>query len=143
MGPIFIFNSTPPANTAAVYWNNYQNISGYGELGAIQGYNPIANETAGRAAILAGLDSSLIGGAYANYSDQQVSIRLADGTQQGPVRFDYFIVSGNKRYAFNYDPNASFPMFYNITPVFYVWQGFNLTATQIAGNVSALINSTA
>ncbi len=104
---------------------------------------PELNDSAGVQAILDGVNASSAGASYTAYPDQQVYIRLENGTQE-LGRFDYFIVSGNRRYAFNYDnaSGSSFPTFYNISPVFYVWQGYDLTADQIRGNVSQLINTT-
>jgi len=101
-----------------------------------------ANETAGRQAILEGIQASVTGGSYTASYDRQVYIRIANGSQYHG-RFDVFVQAGSKRWAFNYDHDttAEFPVFANITPVFYVWQGANMTNTSITGNGSALINS--
>jgi hypothetical protein len=111
------------------------------------GAGATANETVGREAIIAGIDASEIAGNYSAYDDKQVYIRLANGSQYKGT-FDKFIVFNNgsnyKRWAFNYDQNTSsgFPSFLNITPVFYVWQKYNMNYEQIKWDVSAVINST-
>jgi hypothetical protein len=105
----------------------------------------IANESAAREAILAGIASSEIASSYSSYADKQAYIRLINDSQYKGT-FDEFVVSGDayKRWAFNYDQNASsdFPVFFNITPVLYVWQNYNMTYDQIMWNVSQFINDT-
>lgn len=99
-------------------------------------------ETEARNAIIAGLDQSEINGNYTALADHQVAIRLANGTQYA-ARFDLFIKNANKRWAFNYDANASnLPIFANITPVLYVWQQTNMTTANITNDVSTFINAT-
>jgi len=130
-----------------VYYN-FLGTAGFGTLGSEETYTPpAANESSGMAAIVAGLDASEVVGSYTAYDDRQVYVRLLNGSQYKGT-FDKFVTvySGGayKRWAFNYDQNtsSSFPVFYNITPVFYVWQMSNITYDQIMWNVSALINST-
>ncbi|MBW2990419.1 DUF2341 domain-containing protein [Candidatus Woesearchaeota archaeon] len=107
----------------------------------------IANESYGREAIIAGADASAVSGSYAAYSDKQVYIRLMNGSQYKGT-FDKYITysSGGtyRRWAFNYDneSSSSFPSFFNITPVFYVWQKYNMTYNQIKWNVSDYVNNT-
>lgn len=130
---------------SAVY-NNMIGTSGYGTLGHEETnwmYITPANESSGREAVLTGVNASGIAGAYTPYYDKQVYERLANGSQYKGT-FDVFVVSGNKRWAFNYDQNTSsgFPVFFNITPVFYVWQKYNLTYYQIMADVQAFIDST-
>jgi hypothetical protein len=100
-------------------------------------------ELMARTAILQGANTSVLGANYAYFSDHWLAIRLANGTQYA-ARFDLFIKSGNKRWAFNYDPNnaGALPAFANITPVLYVWQRINLTSSNITNDVSAFINNT-
>jgi len=130
---------------------SYQNMigtSGFGDLGEeeTKPFTP-ANESSGRAAIIAGVDASEVAGSYTAYTDKQAYIRLANGSQYKGT-FDKYIAysSGGtyKRWAFNYDENSSsgFPTFFNITPVFYFWQNYNMTYDQIKWNVSAYINNT-
>jgi hypothetical protein len=103
----------------------------------------ILNESAGRESIINAIDESEINSSYSVYYDKQVFERLANGSQYKGI-FDLFVVSGNKRWAFNYDQNTSvgFPVFYNITPVFYVWQRYNLTDWNLKVNVKSFIDST-
>lgn len=105
--------------------------------------NKTANETSARQSIIRGVESSQAGAAYTAHADQQVYIRLANGTQKLGT-FDYLVVSANKRYAFNYDQDsaAGFPAFYNISPVFYVWQKINLTDQSISNEVEGFIDGT-
>jgi hypothetical protein len=104
----------------------------------------ITPEDAARQAIIHGLDTSELSGNYSAVQDQQLIIRLVNGTKyQG--RFDFYIVNGNKRWAINYDPNnnlSALPVFANITPAFYTWQRINLSSTNITNSVSAFINGT-
>ncbi|MBR9677378.1 hypothetical protein GOV04_04510 [Candidatus Woesearchaeota archaeon] len=101
------------------------------------------DEATGRSLIIEGVEASTIGSSYTAYTDKTVYIRLANGNQYTGV-FDKFIVSGNKRWAFNYDENstAGFPTMYNITPVFYVWQTANKSTTALKNGVKNLIDIT-
>ena len=101
------------------------------------------NESLGREAILAGVNASEIGSSCSSYQDKQVYERLANSSQYKGT-FDVFVVSGNKRWAFNYDQNSSssFPSMFNITPVFYVWQQYNRTYSSIMSSVQSLIDNT-
>ena len=144
IGEFRIINKQLTASEINQIYQNYLGTQGYGSLSAEEEsvFLP-ANESLGREAIVAGLDSSEITESYTAYSDKQVYIRLMNGSQYKGT-FDEFVVSGNKRWAFNYDQNSStsFPTMFNITPVFYVWQKYNLTYDQIKLNISAFINST-
>ncbi len=101
------------------------------------------NETLGRQSILQGIQSSIINNSYSVVYDRQVYIRIANGSQY-LGRFDVYAQSGNKRWAFNYDQNNinSFPVFVNITPVFYVWQKASMNSSGIINDVSGFINVT-
>jgi hypothetical protein len=143
-----VINRAISASLVNETYRNFLGTPGYGTLGSVEeNYIYIANESFGRAAILAGVVASEIGSSYSPYQDKQVYIRLANGSQYKGT-FDKFIVvnSGStyKRWAFNYDQNSSsgFPAFLNITPVFYVWQKYNMSYEQIKWNVSAIINNT-
>jgi len=127
---------------ASQTYNNYLGLAGYGSVSGSEA-NVAANESAGRDAIIAGVDVSEIASTYTAYNDKQVYERLANGSQYKGT-FDVFVVSGNKRWAFNYDQNTSsgFPVFFNITPVFYVWQNYNLSQYNIWTNVQSFIDST-
>jgi len=133
-------NSSLPTNftNAPTNWT-FGNIANYSEGGT----TTTANESDGRQAIIAGIQSSTIGGSHTAVYDRQVYIRIANGSQYHG-RFDVFVTSGTKRWAFNYDPvtTSNFPTFTNITPVFYVLQLANTSASTITGNVNTLINST-
>jgi hypothetical protein len=135
-----VWNKSLNATEILDVYNNYNNTLGYGNVFS---YDYIAVESQGREAIKNAVKASKIGSSYLPYEDQQIYERLLNGSQYVGT-FDYLIVSGNKRYAFNYDENslANLPHFYNITPVLYVWQGYNLTVETIYTNVITLINST-
>jgi hypothetical protein len=124
----------------------YQNAigtKGYGDLGSVEESLWSANESSAMTAILDGISISEIADSYSIYNDKQVFIRLANGSQYKSL-FDRFVVSGNKRWAFNYDQNSSggFVAFFNITPVFYVWQNYNLSYVVIKNAVRTLIDNT-
>ncbi|MBW2986429.1 LamG domain-containing protein, partial [Candidatus Woesearchaeota archaeon] len=124
-------------------YHNFIGTTGFGTLLSEESQgSSIANETEGRAAIVQGINNSALS-SYSVYSDRQVYIRLNNGSQYKGT-FDKFLVSGSKRWAFNYDQNtsSSFPVFYNIAPSFYIWQKFALTYNEIKGNVTAFVNST-
>ncbi|MBN2053200.1 hypothetical protein JW756_06880 [Candidatus Woesearchaeota archaeon] len=140
-----VLNYTMSASEVNMTWFNLLGVSGYGSLGVGESYPgpDIVNESSGRTAIIAGVDASEIASSYSAYYDKQVYERLANGSQYKGT-FDVFVVSGNKRWAFNYDQNtsSSFPVFFNITPVFYVWQNYNQSYSAIVNSVQALIDST-
>jgi len=140
----FITNFSVGIDWVNTTLHNFLGINGFGNI-VEEEMNEliIANESFGREAIIAGVDASEIASDYTSYSDKQVYTRLANGSQYKGT-FDKFIVSGNKRWAFNYDSNSSstFPAMFNITPVFYVWQRYNLTYYTIRDDVRALIDST-
>ncbi len=121
----------------------YNSSDGYSKIINYTFTNCFSNETQGRDAIIQGVIASELGTAYNSYNDKNVYIRLAN-TTQALGAFDVFITSGNKRYAFNYNQNSSisFPTMYNITPVFYVWQNFNMSSLAIKNSVQSLIDST-
>ncbi|MBW3001205.1 LamG domain-containing protein [Candidatus Woesearchaeota archaeon] len=134
-----------PAEIYELY-NNSKNLNNL--FGAVETPpEPVANESSGRAAIIAGVDASEISGSYTAYTDKQLYIRLANGSQYKGT-FDKYIAysSGGtyKRWGFNYDEHndSGFPTFFNITPVFYFWQNYNMTYNQIKWNVSGYINNT-
>ena len=104
---------------------------------------PQDEENAARAAVLQGVSSSIIGSNYTYFTDHLLAIRLSNGTQYSG-RFDIFLKSGNKRWAFNYDPGniSALITFANITPVFYAWQKINMTPGNITNDVSGFMNST-
>lgn len=104
---------------------------------------PVSDEESAKSAIIAGIVESKTGASYTPYYNQQIFERLLNGSQYNGT-FDVFITSGNKRYAFNYDnaSSNSFPQFYNITPVLYIWQKINMTSSDIQSNVKSFIDST-
>ena len=133
---------------AIALFTNFTSAPNNWTFGAIANYaegGPVlpSNEMEGRQAILSGVISSVIGSSYAVAYDRQVYIRIANGSQYNG-RFDLFVQSGSKRWAFNYDQynTSGFPVFVNITPAFYVWQKANMTNTSIINDVSGFINST-
>jgi hypothetical protein len=140
-----VYNKTLTTTEMTEMYNNAFNMNNL--LGQQEFTPPIANETYGREAIIAGIQASEIASSYIAYEDKQVYIRLLNGSQYKGT-FDKFVTSdegGNyKRWAFNYDQNtsSSFPTFKNITSVFYVWQKYNMTYEQIKTDVSTFINNT-
>ena len=124
------------------YYNWTAEVNSYGTEELFNNFSA-ANESYGREAIVAGIDASEIASSYVAYDDKQVYIRLTNGSQYKGT-FDKLIVSGNNRWAFNYDQNSSssFPAFFNITPMFYIWQRYNMSYDQIQLNVSDYINNT-
>lgn len=127
-------------------WSISANINYSKDMSRVINYtftDCVVNESLGLQAILEGVSASKVGNAYTSYDNKNVYIRLAN-TSQYQGAFDKFVVIGNKRYAFNYDPNstASFYLMYNITPVFYVWQNYNMSYYQIKNGVTDLIDST-
>jgi hypothetical protein len=94
-------------------------------------------------AIELGITSSAIWPGALIYTSQPVYIRIKNNTQSFAT-FDKVAVFGNQRWAFNYRINGeqSIGAFYNITPVFYYWEGGNLSFKQVTSRVSTLINST-
>jgi hypothetical protein len=135
---VAIYNRTLNATEVGLLYNNGAPLA-YGYVAG----PAIANESIGRQAILQGIQSSSVGSSFTAAYDRQVYTSIANGSQYNG-RFDLFVQSGNKRWAFNYDQNttASFPVFVNITPVFYVWQMANMPNATIVGSVSSFINST-
>jgi hypothetical protein len=140
-----IYNRTLNTIEMTEMYNNGLNMNNL--LSKQEDYPSVANETYGREAVMAGIQSSEIASFYVAYDDKQVYIRLMNSSQYKGT-FDKFIISdsgGNyKRWAFNYDQNTGsiFSTMFNITPVFYVWQKFNMTYDQIKWDVSAFVNST-
>lgn len=121
----------------------YQNAlgtSGYGNVGASE--MNLASETDGRLAIEQGVQQSELQ-TFAFNTDHQLTIRLLNGSQYTGT-FDKFVLSGNKRWAFNYDPDspAGFPAFVNLTPTFHVLQIYNKTFEEIRVSVSGFVNAT-
>jgi hypothetical protein len=94
-------------------------------------------------AIELGITSSAVWPGALIYTSQPVYIRLKNNTQSFAT-FDKVAIFGNQRWAFNYRINGeqSIGTFYNITPVFYYWEGGNLSFKQVVSRVSTLINST-
>jgi hypothetical protein len=139
-------SSDDPTNARAITSITLKHIylegQGYGNVYAFENI-AYANESVGQAAIRAGIAQSKIGSSYTPYENQQIYERLLN-TSQYSGTFDLFITSGNKRYAFNYDQNTStnFPTFYNLTPVLYVWQKYNMTSWDISADVKTFIDST-
>lgn len=101
-----------------------------------------ANESYGRSAIEQGVSDSELTN-YTIADNKQVYIRLANSSQYHGT-FDKFVKGETKRYAFNYDEttDAGFPTFYDIVPVFYVWQEYNMTYAAIKNSVINLIDGT-
>ncbi|MBN1792141.1 hypothetical protein JW826_00435 [Candidatus Woesearchaeota archaeon] len=128
-------------NELTTYYNNAKGEKGYASFDTVV-EKQVLDESLARSLITSAAEAQL--GSYTAYYDKQVYTRLANGTQKTGV-FDVFVTSGNKRWAFNYDQNssASFPLpFYNITPVFYVWQRYNLSYLDMYYEVNNFIDST-
>ena len=99
-----------------------------------------ANESSGRIAIEAGINSSAITGVPI-LSDQQVYIVRLNGTQQLGT-FDKFVVSGNQRWLFNYFVSGSPLEWWSIGNTLNLWENVSLSPLLIKPSVSLFINNT-
>ena len=96
------------------------------------------NETIGDAAIEQGILNSLPNATI--HDEQQVYIRLANGTQQ-VGRFDKFVMYNNQRWAFNYvTGNEGYVGMGNVSNSFFVLELEDLFADDIVEQVGAFIN---
>lgn len=100
----------------------------------------IANETEGRASIEEGIANALSDADI--YSDQQVYVRYADGSENLSV-FDKVAVYGNQTWAFNYvSDGEDFTNMPGLLDIVNVWENQSLTQSQIKLQVSEFINGT-
>lgn len=103
-------------------------------------YTNSSNETDADNAIVQGIVNVIPNAVV--HDEQQVYIRLANGTQQ-LGRYDKFAVNGSKRWAFNYITSGEqFTNMQNVTPVFYVLEMIDIEVSQIVTTVQGFINGT-
>jgi hypothetical protein len=97
-----------------------------------------ANESAARTAIETGINSALTSKTI--YYDQR--IYTYTGTHN-LGRFDLFVVSGNKRWGFNYiTGNDTYTNIPSVGTTINIWENASLTEDQITSQVETLINAT-
>jgi hypothetical protein len=125
-------------NDFSYYPSNKFNIS---ILAPVSSSQSIANE-----AIELGITKSSIWPGALIYTFQPVYIRTKNNSQAYAV-FDKVALYGNQRWAFNYRINGeasvnSNGQFYNISPVFYFWEGVNLSYYAVSSQVTSIINTT-
>ncbi len=77
------------------------------------------------------------------YTSQKVYVRTTNDNQ-ALATFDKVAIYGSQRWAFNYisENESSIQPFYNLTPVFYFLELFNISSLNLINTVSGFINST-
>lgn len=121
------------------FYNTLTGVTGYGTLGS-QETIPMgnANESAARTAIIAGIDSVLA--TKTTYQDQKI---LTFNGVSALGNFDLFVVSGNKRWAFNYiSGNDTYTNMTSLGTTLNIWENSSLTTTNITSQVQNFITST-
>ena len=94
-------------------------------------------------AIWWGIESSEIWPGATVYDNQKVYLRSINNSQL-LITVDKVAAYGNQRWIFNYvtENETKINSLFNITPAVYVWQSWNLSLSEIQGQVSDYINST-